>query len=187
MPGNLTGLFNVISDCYDWFEKELKTPDHYIEPSKKTVEPNGKRKGGQEEILPEYFRELETLFENIEKVFFSIDMHRHRLLCISPTCENVYGYSQEDFFHNPGLWLDLIVKEDKAAVIKANHLLRKGQLWNGEYRITPKNKAAKWVETKIKPTLDHNGKLLRIDGVTTNISLRKETEERVVVFLFWSL
>ncbi|WP_276503192.1 PAS domain S-box protein [Terrimonas pollutisoli] len=179
VPAGLTGLFNLISDSYDWFEKELETPDHYNGPSKKTVDLNGKRKGEKEEILPEYFRELETLFKNIEEVVFSIDMQHHRLLLISPSCESVCGYSQEDFYQNPGLWLDIIVKEDKVAIIKANHLLREGQLWDGEYRITPKNKAAKWVETKLKPTLDHNGKLLRIDGVTADITSRKQTEERL--------
>src|SRR5688572_30059901 len=48
--------------------------------------------------------EMKTLFENIENVFFSVDMTTKTTLQISPACLTVYGYTQREFMEDGELW-----------------------------------------------------------------------------------
>lgn len=77
--------------------------------------------------------------------------------------------------------LNAIVEEDRAIVINAekNHLERKTPYYECEYRIqTPKGKI-KWVYAVGKALFDSDGKLERMAGAHTDVTARKESEEKV--------
>ncbi len=134
-----------------------------------------KRKANQK--LVKANNELRTLFENIREVFFTVDMEHRQVTQISKSCEDIYGYTQDEFFQNSNLWIEVTLEEDKD-VIWANHAkMMGGKEIINTYRIRHKNGEIKWLETKIAPTLDNNGKLIRIDGVTADITKRIEAEQ----------
>jgi len=64
--------------------------------------------------------QLQSLFDNLDDVFFSIDMTERRLVQISPSCAKLYGLPQQAFFANPMLWTDLTIPADR-------HLIEEGQ------------------------------------------------------------
>lgn len=120
---------------------------------------------------------LRTLFENMQEVFYSIDMRTYQLLQMSSACEKVYGYTVEEFEKNSNLWFDVILDEDKH-VIAANQVpLDQGKSIVNIYRIHHRNGSIRWMESKLTPTLDENGKVIRLDGFTSDITQRKEIEE----------
>src|SRR6185436_17473111 len=123
--------------------------------------------------------ELRSMFENIEDVFFSIDMTQNKVLQISPACEQVYGFSVEKFFENANLWYEIIIEEDKGIIQNHYSVMMAGQKFSHENRIRHADGSIRWVETKITPTLDSSGKLVRIDGVTSDITVRKKAEEKL--------
>ena len=64
--------------------------------------------------------------------------------------------------------------EDQHIIENEDIILRSGGQVNNQYRIIRKDKTIRWVENKIIPTLDENGRLVRVDGVTRDITARKE-------------
>jgi PAS domain S-box-containing protein len=130
--------------------------------------------------------ELRTLFENIEEVFFSIKVEFlegapcFTTLQISPACTNVYGYGSEDFFRDPSLWRTIIVKEDEHIIDKHFMQLLRGRSVVYEHRILHKDRTIRWVQTKIKPTLGEESILVRIDGITSDITKKKLVEESLL-------
>ncbi|MBS1778246.1 MAG: PAS domain S-box protein [Bacteroidetes bacterium] len=122
--------------------------------------------------------EIRTLFENMQEVFFTVDMKTFELLQMSSACEKIYGYTIRDFAKNSNLWFDVILEEDKQVIYGNDATMRQGNPIVQEYRIQTKHGDIKWVESKITPTVV-DGELIRIDGITSDITKRKEAEMAV--------
>ncbi|MCF6405039.1 PAS domain-containing protein [Chitinophaga filiformis] len=120
--------------------------------------------------------ELRTLFNTMNEVFFSVNVEQDKLLQISPACTRLYGYAPEAFMKDPFLWFSLIVDEDKKSVHESNLRLSQGANSQVEYRVRHKNGQIKWLLTRMRPTLNVAGKLIRIDGISSDITERKEAE-----------
>jgi PAS domain S-box-containing protein len=117
---------------------------------------------------------LRTLFKNIGEAFFSIDVVNDRLLQISDACINIYGYHAEDFFKRPTLWLDVIHPEDASTKEILNS--QPVETIVVQYRIQHPDKKIRWVQTKLVPGFNSKGEVIRIDGVTSDITSRKLAE-----------
>lgn len=129
-----------------------------------------------DEQLQKANNELRTLFENMQEAFFSVDMQTLQLLQMSPACEQIYGYPQQDFIDNPTLWYEMILEEDRQAILDNDSALYKGYSVTNTFRTRDKNGKIKWLESKITPTLNREGKLIRVDGTASDITKRKEVE-----------
>jgi PAS domain S-box-containing protein len=112
----------------------------------------------------------------MNEVFFSVNVEQDKLLQISPACTRLYGYDPDMFMKDPYLWFTLIVDEDKKKVHESNLRLSQGENSNVEYRIRHRNGQTKWLLTRMLPTLNVSGKLIRIDGISSDITERKEAE-----------
>jgi PAS domain S-box-containing protein len=130
----------------------------------------------ERELLRTHFQ-LDTLFKKIDEVFFSMDMVEYKMLQMSPACEAVYGYHATDFFKNPMIWYEVTIEEDRHILEAKDAVMKSGKPIQHETRIRHKDNSIHWVETKITPTLDAEGRLTRIDGVVSDITERKEAEE----------
>lgn len=122
-------------------------------------------------------REMMVFFNAMDEVFFSVDMTNLQVIQISKGCERLYGYKAADFLANHMLWFELIHPEDKHVVENEDKILQRGQQVNNQYRIIRKDKVIRWVENKIIPGLDEKGRLVRVDGITRDITQRKLDEE----------
>ncbi|MCK7554165.1 PAS domain-containing sensor histidine kinase [Chitinophaga sedimenti] len=125
--------------------------------------------------------QLHLLMENMEEVFFSVDRLHPKILLMSPGSKRLYGYDTEAFLLDVNLWMNLILEEDRARVYASEVQLAKGEHVTNEYRIRHANGTIRWVEARITPTLDAQGRLVRIDGLTSDITQRKEAELALIV------
>lgn len=121
---------------------------------------------------------LELLFKNIDEVFFSIDVLNNKFLQISDACEKVYGIKPERFYEKADLWLNVIHPDDEATYNEISTLVA-SQTVLAEYRIKKPDSGISWVQSKLVPTLDVKGRLIRIDGVTSDITSRKLAEKNL--------
>src|SRR6185295_6037791 len=65
-------------------------------------------------------------------------------------------------------------------IIKTNDAdMRAGKSIQHESRIRNSDNSIHWIETKITPTLNDKGILVRIDGLVSDITERKESEEKL--------
>ena len=104
-----------------------------------------------------------------------------RLLYVSPACERISGYKVEEFLSQPGLFLSLIHEEDK--YIWESHQKEKGCFIPGvglEFRIRTKAGAIVWIEHNCQPVYEQNGEYLGYRSNNRDISLRKESEEKLL-------
>jgi len=122
-------------------------------------------------------QELMNFFNAMDEVFFSVDQESRKVIQISKGCEKLYGHKPEEFLANNRLWFELIHPDDKEIVGGEDELLLRGETVCKEYRIVRKDNTIRWVENKVVPGFDDNGKLVRIDGITRDITERKQAEE----------
>lgn len=130
-------------------------------------------------------RKLETdpgllaVLESMEEIFFSYDTRAKKILHLSAACEKVFGYGRKAFKQNPFLWFTQVITDDRKKFEEAYGVLKRGEVFRCEYRIVRKDGYMRWLESKVRPILDKHGKLIRIDGISADITRRKETEENL--------
>jgi PAS domain S-box-containing protein len=98
-----------------------------------------------------------------------------------PGCVAVTGYTAEDFARDPGLWLRLVVPEDRSLVleqtadVEANRHMRAV-----EHRILRKDGSLRWVRSTPVPQYAPDGTLLGYDGLIQDITERRALEEQLI-------
>ena len=131
-----------------------------------------------EKKLEEAHRELNKLFNNINDVLFSVDMVQYKLMQVSPACEKIYGYTAIEFLSGEDdLWQQVVYEPDRPNTELQLSCLYEGKVARTEYRIINKDGSLHWIENVVIPSLDESGKLVRIDGVSRDITERKQAEQ----------
>ncbi|HWS01064.1 MAG TPA: PAS domain-containing protein [Prolixibacteraceae bacterium] len=78
---------------------------------------------------------------------------------ISPSCNDLTGYTPDEYFKNPGLFYELIYQEDEQKVRRSIHdsisFMQIGQ--SIEFRILTKTKQLRWCEMNSKAVFDKRG------------------------------
>jgi PAS domain S-box-containing protein len=123
--------------------------------------------------------DLKVFFNAMDEVLFSVDMVTHQVIQVSPACEKLYGYKQADFLADDQFWFRLIHPDDRHILEPEDAILKRGEIVNNQYRIIRKDRSVRWVENKIIPTIDKGGRLIRVDGITRDITESKAAEERL--------
>ncbi|MBL4934433.1 EAL domain-containing protein [Clostridium sp. YIM B02515] len=91
------------------------------------------------------------------------------------------GYTEEDLRVDHLTWKELIHSDDKERAFKAqkDHLDGKTPFYTSEYRLRMKNGEYKWVMVRGKALRDEEGNPIRIAGSQTDITERKNFEEKI--------
>jgi PAS domain S-box-containing protein/putative nucleotidyltransferase with HDIG domain len=123
------------------------------------------------------YSQLTNLYNNLPEAVFSFDVIQNKMLQVSPANKAVFGYSPDEFMKNGQLWYMNILPEDKPIVDAGYALLSEGKTIKHEFRILRPDGKTRWIEGIIKPNLDGNGKLIRLDGISSDITERKQAEQ----------
>jgi PAS domain S-box-containing protein len=127
-----------------------------------------------ERQLEETSRQLIYLFENLDVALFSLDLITPRLLQISPACEKIFGYPPHAFHDDPALWRRIVYPKD-AAIVEPGSL--SSLPTSATYRILRPDGEMRWVEFKVKLTLDSAGRPARMDGILSDVTQRHLAEQ----------
>ena len=123
----------------------------------------------------ERFRQLA---ENIRDVFFLIDANDQRVLYVSPAYEEIWNESCASLYENIDAWRDAIHPDDKERITRSyEERIRSGLDY--EYRIVRQDGTQRWISDRVFPIRDESGRLKRIAGVASDITVRKKAEERI--------
>lgn len=95
---------------------------------------------------------------------------------ITPVFERITGYNPIDFMTDPMLLLKMVHPEDRFAVRNKIKDLIKGSAVTYEHRIMRKDGGVRWIHDRAIPTKDESGRVIRIDGVVSDITDRKKAE-----------
>jgi len=126
-------------------------------------------------------REIENMLVDSERKFMSLTEQIPGMIyrglpdwtveLIGNTVEDITGYSKEEFEQGKTNWLDLIVPEDKARVLKESEVFpKKACILEQSYRIKRKDGQEIMIKD-IKRSVHKDGKLSHIDGIAFNFSI----------------
>ena len=118
---------------------------------------------------------LRNITENIDEIFWVLE--KGRLVYLSPAFEKIYEIPSTTFLEKKNYSDFLVIPEDFerfTAAIKSPTFAQKGFL-DIEYRIKTKSGVTKWLHTRTFPVIQ-NEKILRIVGLTEDISRQKQLE-----------
>ncbi len=97
-------------------------------------------------------------------------------LYVSPHIESL-GYSEEEWFIIPDLWLSLIHEEDRERIMRETELaMSGGEDTDYEYRVVARDGAVRWFRDRGRVIKDEEGKPVWWQGVMLDITDRKLVE-----------
>jgi PAS domain S-box-containing protein len=117
----------------------------------------------------ERFRQIA---ENINEVFW-LSTSQHEKLYVSPAYERIWGRSPETV--NTETWIESLYPADRDRMMATLDGTLNGDA-EIEYRIVRPDGEVRWVRDRTFPIHDDQGNLLRIAGISEDITERKQTE-----------
>ncbi len=145
----------VVGTCQDITERKLK-----------------------EIALRESEKKFHQLADNISDAFWVRSPDLSEVHYVSPAFEKIWGRPVESLRSNPAKWLDFIHAEDRVRVIAGYSLLRdKGENQDIEYRIVRPDGEIRWVRVRGFPVRDDAGTVIRLAGIVTDITERREVDQ----------
>ncbi len=99
----------------------------------------------------------------------------------SPRWKAMLGYQVHEIRHEPNQWFARVHPRDVETLrmTLANHLKGKSSHFEAEYRMWHRNGSVLWVLSRGLAIHNENGKPYRIAGSQTDVTSRKQTEERI--------
>lgn len=122
---------------------------------------------------------LNEISENLDVGVWSKDIVNNRIVFCSKGIETICGYSSNCFKESLLQWESIIHQEDLEAYQANQKILTLNQKAKHQYRIFHKNGEVKWVQDETIPVTDMSGLLYRIDGIVTDITEQKKTENKM--------
>ncbi len=121
---------------------------------------------------------LQSTLENIPEVIFSMGTDAV-LTYVSPQCQELTGYTEEDFLANPKLWLGMMRAQDKQQLLEqVIPNLMTGHPQQCEVCIVRNDRVIKWLMLRISPKLDEKGNVIRFDGSASDMTEYKIAETK---------
>lgn len=133
------------------------------------------RKRG-EKALRESEEKFRDLAQHVREVLFIVAADG--TVYLSPAYEGIWGQSCEYVYHNPSAWLEAIHPQDRERIgaLMAGPFREKAIQF--EYRIRTPEGVEKWIRSRSFPVRDQAGRLLRIVGISDEVTeqIRHEAE-----------
>ncbi|MGH7590163.1 MAG: response regulator [Gemmatimonadales bacterium] len=122
---------------------------------------------------------LETVLASVPDVLYSVDPSLGQRYYISPACEHVLGLSPEELIAQPGLWIELVAREEQPAVRAwVERVVKSQRPEHLEYRIRHRDGTVRWIEDTLVPAIDEAGTVRRLDGIARDITDQRKLEEQ---------
>ncbi|UFU00315.1 EAL domain-containing protein [Radiobacillus kanasensis] len=156
----------------------------------KVVEVNGiivditERKQAEKQIHQQNHL-LQSLMDTIDSFIWSYDVVEKKVLFCSKGSKKVHGITFDDLMSDRSSWKKTIHKDDIALVGSHFKKILKGESVKCEYRVVPAGEVVRWVSANVTPTLDENGQVIRMDGVTVDITEYKTKENRLNTLAYY--
>ncbi len=130
----------------------------------------------QIKALRESEEKLSRILNDITDVVWSLSWPDMKVYYISPSAEKLYGRPVQEFIDKPSLWAEITHPDDKQISEKALEQLRKEGSALIECRIVRPDGTIVWIHDKSKFIFDEHDMPIRVDGISSDITERKQVE-----------
>jgi PAS domain S-box-containing protein len=119
----------------------------------------------QEQKIIETNQKLESVFNEMSDVVWSLKLPSLEVLFVTPSVESVFEIKLDVLLKDISWWKKVIIEEDLYVIDEINKsIIKKGE-FNVKYRIKTPSGKIKWIRNKGKIIYDQNANPIRIDGV----------------------
>ncbi len=112
-------------------------------------------------------------------VVWSMDLPGGHLRHISPAAEALYGHPPARFLEDPEFWYSLVHPDDAAAARAQAAALEQAGFRELECRILRPDGSVRWIRDRAWVSRDAQGRALRAQGVTTDVTERRQQADRL--------
>ncbi|WP_052049659.1 diguanylate cyclase domain-containing protein [Leptolyngbya sp. KIOST-1] len=119
---------------------------------------------------------IDSILNSLECVVWSVHPETLETIYVNATAKTIYGYDPEAFVADANLWFNCLHPEDEPLLRDDIEALMQDAKIDREYRIFRADGTERWVRGQARLVRNAEGKPLRIDGTTTDISDRKRAE-----------
>ena len=122
---------------------------------------------------------FKQLADNIVDLFWLLE--GQKIIYLSSAFEKVTGIRREEAMHDPECISRAIHPEDQQAhrFFGDPEILEKEEHITDQFRILKPDGSIRWIWSRIFPVYDHKGKLYRMAGIASDITLQKELESEL--------
>ncbi len=151
-----------------------------LEAALATIELLETQLSNQEQNLEHYQSRLDGILSSIEDVVWAMIPGTWQLLYLNSATQKVFGRAIADFLQQLSLWQDMVHPDDRSLVEQAFASLYSSEREDIEYRIIRPNQEVRWVSSRIYLIKDEQGNPVRIDGITADITERRQIQAALV-------
>lgn len=131
-----------------------------------------------EQELQESHEKFQLLVNNIADTFWIRSPDMREQIYLSPSFKPMWDIPAEDQYAAPHIWSEFIVPEDRERVQAAfSALMQDAPSINVEYRIKQPGGEMRWVQSRGYQVRNDAGELIRLTGIASDITERKQAEE----------
>lgn len=120
---------------------------------------------------------LHSILNSLQDAVWSMSVDPLALTYMNDAVERVYDRRAAEFFQNPHLWLDVVHPDDRSLVEQSHQLLFQYGYKELDYRIVRPDGEIRWIRDRAYAIRNEAGNIVRIDGIASDISDRKQAEQ----------
>jgi diguanylate cyclase (GGDEF)-like protein/PAS domain S-box-containing protein len=136
------------------------------------------RKRAEEELRVSE-EKLSSILGSIDNIVWSLCPSTGEMFYLNAAAEDVWGRPVAEFMADKNLWLKSVHPDDRERMRRSlDELLEQGALTT-QYRILRPDGEIRWLEDRVKVVYGEDGQPLRLDGVATDITERKQYEASI--------
>jgi PAS domain S-box-containing protein len=114
--------------------------------------------------------------EHIKEAFYLVDLATGNNLYVSPTFEEIWGFSLAEVYARPQAWFEAVHPEDQPRMQVALDANARGENTSTEFRVTRPDGGVRWVRARSFPVRDATGRVYRLAGVSEDITQERSLE-----------
>lgn len=130
------------------------------------------------EALRESEEKFRQITETMGEAVWLRSADNRELVYVNPAYEKIWGRTCQSLYHDPHSFIDAVHEQDKPTVMEAFNQYLKSNQFNLTYRIVRPDGKVRWVQTRSFPVLDQNGKTIRHTGIASDVTHKKELDEK---------
>jgi two-component system, cell cycle sensor histidine kinase and response regulator CckA len=123
----------------------------------------------------ERFRQLA---ENIDQVFWMLDLATNQVLYVSAAFEKVWGCSSVSLYQNSDWLVEAVHAEDRDRFVSFREKMRTEPV-EESYRIVRPDGSVRWIHDRTFLVSDPEGKPYRVAGIAEDVTAQRELEEQL--------